>query len=159
MPPGSHRINTTINFGWKTGITLRGAGDSTVLADHCTGRATINIGGDSGWAMGKGTAISGVLTKGSTKLTVANPSGLAVGQLVFINQDNDPNVVWDPAANPNLLQQVTQITAINGNSVSVWPLPIGLGTQSYIPYSTTTGRRRLSGELLWVGKLQDRRYE
>jgi hypothetical protein len=127
MPPGTYRINSPIKFGFRKGITLRGAGTNTVLVDRTAGgNGMINIGDDSIWqGMGSGTPITDGLEKGSTKLTVASASGLRTGMLVVINQANDPDLVWHPSEYPHdnnrSLQQVTRVTAVRGNTVTVWP--------------------------------------
>jgi hypothetical protein len=122
MPAGTYRINNPIDFRQKKKITLRGAGMSTVLVDHTTGgNGMISIGGDSAQMLGSGTAITGGLNKGSSDLTVASASEFKVGMLVVLNQRNDPNLVWASKGQDRLLQQVTWVKAIKGNTVTVSP--------------------------------------
>jgi hypothetical protein len=127
MPAGAYRIDSPIKFGFRKNITLRGAGTNTVLINRTSGgNGMINIGGDSIWhGMGSGTPIIGGFEKGSTKLTVVSPSGLHTGMLVVINQANDPDLVWHPSDYPHdnnrSLQQITRVTSVRGNVVTVWP--------------------------------------
>jgi peptidoglycan/xylan/chitin deacetylase (PgdA/CDA1 family) len=135
MPSGNYRIEHPIDLGvtyYKggNGKILRGAGSKTVLLDYTTTTpaAMISVGTDTTWAPPLSTPVTGALNKGGKRFTVANASSLAVGQLVFIDQENDPNLVW-PASNngmpggvtTRLLRQTTRITAINGNQLAIEP--------------------------------------
>jgi hypothetical protein len=120
MPPGTYRIDSSMNFKFAKNVTLRGAGDSTVLVDNSTsGLGMIYVGGDT--AMSAGTAITGGLAKGLSRLTVSDASGFRVGMLVAIDQDNDPNLVWHPSGYNRLLGQTTRISAISGKTITVSP--------------------------------------
>jgi hypothetical protein len=121
MPAGTYRVDNAINVRFGKSITLRGVGDSTVLVDHTTGgNGMIQIGGDS-VGQGSTTTIIGDVSKGATQINVGSSSGFSVGMLVEIDQDNDPNLVWSPDGLKRLLQQVTRVTSIRGNTISVWP--------------------------------------
>jgi hypothetical protein len=71
--------------------------------------------------------------QGAYSVTLASTSGLSVGQVVLVdeNTDNDPDVVWGPSfggpgdasrswfsRQDRSLNQMMQITAINGNAVT-----------------------------------------
>src|SRR6516164_6569448 len=102
MPSGKFRINSKLNFGTtyyggSNGKVLSGAGpDKTILLDYISNgaEASIEVGTDLSWASHISTAITSVPAIGSTIMTVASSSGFHVGELVMIDQDNDPNLVW-----------------------------------------------------------------
>jgi hypothetical protein len=146
MPSGKFRINSKLNFGTtyyggSNGKVLSGAGpDKTILLDYISNgaEASIEVGTDLSWASHISTAITSVPAIGSTIMTVASSSGFHVGELVMIDQDNDPNLVWGGSENgmpdglrTRLLRQTVQITAINGNVItftapSIWNWSLAL---------------------------------
>jgi Pectate lyase superfamily protein len=122
LPAGTYRIDKPIDFRQKKKITLRGAGMSTLLVDHTNGgNAMISIGGDSVQMLASGTAITAGLSKGSAEVTVDSATGFSVGMLVVLSQRNDPALVWSPNGQDRLLQQVTSVKAINGNTITIFP--------------------------------------
>ena len=98
----------------KNNVTLRGAGaDQTTI----TGQGQITM--VNGGSIGLGTAITGA-TKGSRTFTAASLVNLAVGVMIEIDRDDDPNLVVNPGGgNTRGVTQVNMITAINGNVVTV----------------------------------------
>lgn len=99
---------------YNSNVTLRGAGaDQTVLK----GCNVMRLG--SGGNTTSNLAITGGGTKDSRTLTVASTSGLAVGIMIEIDRDNDPNVVVSTIGGSRHIRQVNVITAINGTTVTV----------------------------------------
>jgi PKD repeat protein len=127
LAPGSY--SGAINFGTKSGVTLRGSGTNTVI----TGTVIM---GSGNWYTGNyppywstGSTISSV-SKGDTNVTAASTSGLAVGYLAYIDEKNDPSFVFDSNGSaPRARGQAVRITAISGNVVTFWP-PLVYGFSS-----------------------------
>src|SRR5438132_4976518 len=92
-----------ISFNGKSNVTLRGAGpDKTMLiftsVGGCAFSAALCItgNGDFGWAgcldcvpADHQTNWTGPYAKGTTQLTVASTTGIAAGQIVVVDQDDD----------------------------------------------------------------------
>lgn len=123
IPQGRYKISSTINIQFKSNITIRGAGpDKTILVSNLPANSRgISIGGN-GYNTKLLTAdiISGN-TKGSKEITLSNVTGLQVGMMFCINQENDPDIVVDYQNRERMLNQSCMITGIQGNTVELDP--------------------------------------
>ena len=128
LGPGTYTISSGLSFGYRGGVTLRGSGTSTVLKSAGGGQV-IHIGANSLWnpSLGPhqwdaGTTIVSGSTKGSTNLVLSSSPGLAVGQLVLVDQNNDTTFVFDETGSgQRAVSQTVVVQAVNGSSVTVWP--------------------------------------
>jgi PKD repeat protein len=116
---GTFTLGSTLNFGFKKGVTLRGAGASTILKPSHND-TIISVGGDV--SENAGTDITAGYAKGSTNLTVASTAGLSVGMMVRIDQMMDPSIMWSSdGTTQRLVNQESRIDAISGSVVTIWP--------------------------------------
>jgi hypothetical protein len=125
---------TTINI--KSNVTLRGAGmGSTILKGNLTSYAyAISLGnnyGDS--SIGTSYNLASGYTKGSTSITTSTSTGWQAGDIILIDQLNNPtgnppvsNVgceganTWDSRSNATrVLSQVVKVTSVSGNSATL----------------------------------------
>lgn len=95
IPPGRYSISRTISI--QKGITLRGAGSSTVFV--CNGRA-VQIGSMTPWPPAKGNTgysmdITSGATRGSKTVGVASTAAVPVGKMVMVDQLDDPALCWN----------------------------------------------------------------
>lgn len=92
LPAGTYRLTDTLTL--KKSITLRGAGPAAtkLVLDNAKAARAILIGGFEADSPPK-TAVTGGFNKGSTQLTVASTTGFNVGDLVLIDQYDDPSVI------------------------------------------------------------------
>ena len=137
LPAGTNIISSTLVI--PSFVTLRGQGANTVLsltgggggAGVCMG---LNQGSGILYAVPASVSITSGYTKGSTNLVVSSTSGISVGDLVSITQDNPPFVstvnadngdggasVISTDGNNSLMGQMFLVTGINGSNVSVTP--------------------------------------
>lgn len=126
LPAGTYRINGTITV--PTRVVLRGAGPGT------SGGTLLNMGDAgkfellSGGLQALGRNITAGLSKGSTTLTVDSVSGLAVGDIVALDETNNTSFVTigdcDYCSRTNgtrLLQFISEVTGISGSDVTIDP--------------------------------------
>jgi hypothetical protein len=145
IPAGIYRVDGNINM--KSNVILRGAGvghpwmPNAPGAGHTqlnlnTARVSFNGGNKtSNWTPGAGAQNNITLgyAKEATNLTLASIVGYTVGQVVAIFEQNDPAHVTpgetfaceDNGAGARCLTQYSEITAINGNVITIDP-PISL---------------------------------
>ncbi len=118
---GVFNITSTLNLGiGRNGITLRGSGTNTVLRyTGSGGGSVINLGVNS--PLSSGAPIVAGSNKDSTNITVSSTAGLAPGQLIVVDQENDAALVWTTSRQSRMLSQMTRIEAINGEVLTVWP--------------------------------------
>lgn len=134
IPAGTYRLNSQIIL--KKGVTLRGAGTSTVLNSYANWHA-IQMGDFPSPPVV--TALQTNANKGDTSITVASVTNpvLAVGDYIVIDQTNDgvevnntpPDPDFSRDANNRSLSQMTKITAINGTTLSL-DLPLNHSYQT-----------------------------
>jgi hypothetical protein len=144
---GTYSLSSGITFRGANNATLRGAGpDQTILkfsgGDSCGGLyANVCVHGPSDIWSGNVPSSNirnwtGGYSKGATTLTLDSTAGLAVGQVVILDQLDDASDTGGvyvcgsrscsqeggPAGRTNRAQQqYTRITGINGNQVSISP--------------------------------------
>ncbi len=129
LPAGTYRCDKPINVGYKNGITLRGAGNNTVLDNHAAGSTFLTIGGGSDYRWNwptSGNVVTAGLTKGSTQLTLGDTSAYAVGQIIQLKVDNDPSLpVISVFGYEGMRRQMTRVTAKTGNTLTIFPALYG----------------------------------
>ena len=139
LPAGTYKMTGGITKSGKNNFTIRGAGDTTVI--NASGSAnTFVLGWSTDW--GGGVAITNGLTAGSTVLTLANVTGLTVGQQLRIDEQLD---LTRPILDTNhdlstwrVHAQTVRITNVNtgANQVTIsrgllWTLQSGLSPQAH----------------------------
>ena len=96
---GTYNLGSGIDFGSKSNVTLRGAGaDQTLLVftgdANCRGFGSlICIGNSTNPVLPTPSATTtwtGGYARGTTSLTVGSTSGMSVGNLLFLDQLDDP---------------------------------------------------------------------
>lgn len=128
---GGSQIRLYREHGW----TLRGAGMGQTIITG-SGNSIFYI-GDSPWMGTWGTAhtVSAGATKGSTSITVSGTSGIAVNQLIWIEQENVSPVFGSGSGsgsgatltsdrlndNTAVVNVRVMVTAINGNDLTFDP--------------------------------------
>ncbi len=124
IPAGTYRLNSQLTV--RKGIVLRGAGSSATRLKTYAAWHGLQLGD---WPSSPvATDVTSNPTKGATTLTVAsvtNPS-LSVGDFIVIDQINDGVEVVNVDdesrdGGTRSLSQLTRITAVNGNSLSIDP--------------------------------------
>jgi hypothetical protein len=149
LPAGTYVFSRRLNLA-MSGVVLRGDALNTVLAYQGPADTTaIYVGTayfyadaycDSGDGNGsqeycsarKYAAITGGLDRGSTQITVEDASGIAVGDVLLIDQRNDPQLVDGMGSNglcktcgraggQRLVGQFVDVTAKADNTVTIDP--------------------------------------
>ena len=116
IPAGTYRLDGSVNIN-RSYTVIRGAGaDQTTFV---AGGQAFSI-GVNGVAF-KNIAITAGANKGSTALTLADISDLAVGQLIAISADNEPGLVFASRNSTHDAKQMALITAIDRNTITVTP--------------------------------------
>jgi hypothetical protein len=130
LPAGTYKLSQPISFGFANGITLRGAGNSTVLVPDpgLSAYQLISLGADT---LNWGTTGTKPYTnqvnwtagyaQGSNVITLSSTANYKVGQLIYLTQTDDPTLVWTDSSSTQNIKQITRITAINGNNVTISP--------------------------------------
>jgi hypothetical protein len=93
LPAGTYRIANFINTS-ASYVVLRGAGPgSTKLRGELSGAPVMRF-GNYNWTGSTVLDITGSVPKGSTQITVSSASGLKVGDIIQIDQLDDPSYVF-----------------------------------------------------------------
>jgi hypothetical protein len=127
LAAGTFTLGSSIEM--KSGVVLRGAGAGVTILNF-TGSAGNGLISFLGPFQDPGIVVANVtggLSQGSSTLTLASTSGFAVGDLVCLDQLNDPSLGVTPNGGTFLSRengtrcesQYTTITAINGNTVTI----------------------------------------
>jgi len=125
IPTGNYLISSTldVNVGHNY-IAIRGAGaDQTII--HSQGPRTFTIGTTALSLLGGATIasaqqlITGGATKGSTQLTLTTTTGIAVGNLIMINRNNDPDLVYSTGGYQRLMSQMLMVTGVNAQTNTI----------------------------------------
>jgi len=135
--------SSSINI-FRSNITLRGAGAGQTILNF-SGTNYVTVGDFNTWywtatsnpdpAAGNPKSWTGGLSQGSTNLTVASTTGYSVGQLIMLDQLNDPDtslvgvegvtanayysVAFPHTGEDRAQHQVSRITAISGNVITI----------------------------------------
>lgn len=145
LSPGTFNISG--NLYVKTpDCTLRGSGTGAlgsgnggtrlVKADRDTNRnagAALYVGRGRPYVFSSSTNLATDAIKGANSVTLVSNPGVAVGEIVLVDQvtDDDPRVWWGPQHNPpgegsrrwfarqdRSLTQMMEVTAVNGNTIT-----------------------------------------
>lgn len=125
IPEGTYRISASLNL--KSNMAVRGAGPTkTKIIQHASTHI-FNLSGRDSYAYAN--AVSGY-TKGSDTIVVDNASAFQVGDMVRLDQLNDPSLVTSLGTEGNCgwcgrengaraLFEDALVTAINGTSIKL----------------------------------------
>ncbi|OFZ20435.1 MAG: hypothetical protein A2X94_10490 [Bdellovibrionales bacterium GWB1_55_8] len=86
---GTFKISSPITV--KSNITLRGAGMGSTIIQGVSGMSGRYLVGMGAGSLGASVNISGGLSKGSTHITTSSAHGWKAGDVILIDQLNDPN--------------------------------------------------------------------
>lgn len=122
LPAGMYILESEIHI--PNHVVLRGAGSSkTVLKIAGSQEIGIRIGGYT--AYGTLLNISSGYTKGSTTLTMSSITGLSIGNVVLIQQQDAPDLVFGTEAycarDGRHMGQIAEIDSISGNNITIDP--------------------------------------
>ena len=125
LPAGTYLCKGAITTGYKSNITVRGAGSSTVLVAAGGGASFLQIGGGSDYTWSwppSGNVVTAGLTKGSTTLTLADTSAFRAGQLVQVRASNNPATpVVSVFGYEGLQRQMTRVVAKTATTLTIFP--------------------------------------
>jgi hypothetical protein len=162
IPAGTYRLDDRVYRPFASNITIRGAGMGLTILKSNMGQQAILLGTGDWPRPSNSIAITGVATKGSTTLTLADASSIAVGKLVRVEQNDLPYVISGtaPTTNNKLMSATFKVTAKVGNTVTVTPpLPVDFTlapevVQYAISPLTSTGVEDLTidcNSMSWTG--------
>jgi len=145
LSPGTFNISGNL-YVKRPDCTLRGSGTGAlgsgnggtrlVKADRDTNRnagAVLYVGRGRPYVFSSSTNLATDAIKGAKSLTLVSNPGVAVGEIVLVDQvtDNDPRVWWGPQHNPpgegsrrwfarqdRSLTQMMEVSAVNGNTIT-----------------------------------------
>src|SRR5215470_1280403 len=137
IPAGVYYVAGTINM--KSQVVLRGAKPSAspFLPTADTSATTLKFGKSGQVSFGgsysspASVSVTGSATKGMTTLTLSPGHGLAPNDWIMISESDDQNTSlvdqasctwcgWKGSAPPyHLMVQVVQVTAVNGNDITI----------------------------------------
>lgn len=125
IPSGTYKLTGQISLT-KDGITLRGAGASTILKYTHNGSAIfVGANSDYGWTYpNTNTWSSSVLTNGQVVIPMSDTSSFSTGKMVRLAWLNQTNVDEPTISVGNYQfrrQQMTRITAKDASSITVFP--------------------------------------
>lgn len=143
LPAGTYRVNKPIAIGYKSNITLRGAGpDKTVIMAYNPWGGAVDVGGGADYLWNKPPLmIAASPSKADTVLAVGDTTPLdsypngGIGQICQISLKNDPSLpVVVPAAFDYMRRQKSRIVAKTPTTVTISPgllfnLPAALSPQ------------------------------
>ena len=134
IPAGTYYVNSMLNM--KSNVVLRGVLTSgpPYLPSANPAATTLKLGGSGGISFpggsrGSNVAISSGYTKGSTQITMSGGS-YSVGDFIVISENPDPTLAtangsggtcrWCGEADAqHLMDQIVQITAVNGSTLTL----------------------------------------
>ncbi len=133
LPEGTYQLSSSSNqqvIRMRDGIVLRGRGmDKTQLVFHAPNlhyQGAINIYGSIG---GVEYAVNAGYVEGSQRLQMANVGNLAVGDTIWLYQDNDPvlmstersdsGVGWNADWAQKSMSQLGRIASLSGNTIEL----------------------------------------
>jgi hypothetical protein len=127
IPRGTYRLGNRVYRAYASNITIRGAGMGMTILKSNTGQQALLLGTADWPRPTAGIAITGGASRGSTTLTLADASTIAIGRLVRVEQNDLSYVIsaTAPTTNKKLMSATFRVTAKAGNTVTVTPpLPI-----------------------------------
>jgi len=123
LPAGTYRVDGQINIGSaRSHITIRGAGDATVIDSHSPS-VVFSVGSGSSWKWDHPLVpITDGMAKGSTTLTVSDTSAFKVGQIIHITELNDPTLpVVHVKGFQRMRKQKTAVVSKTATTVTIFP--------------------------------------
>jgi hypothetical protein len=138
LPAGTYRMDDTVNvIGNRDNITIRGAGETTIIHAYCApvfsvGSTTTYLWGnpDSAFPVADNIVTAG-MTAGSTVLTIADTTPFVAGELIQIvieNQMDDTAieagaipVIGVGSNHDNLRRQLSRIESKTGTTLTIFP--------------------------------------
>lgn len=133
LPAGTYRFDSGLRVNQqKSNITIRGAGESTVVMLYGTcGFGSFGVGSD--WSYpNSGNVVRNGLTKGSTQLTLDDTSGFIVGNNIRLGIANDPSLPVVSVQGYDLIttgepmrRQITRVVAKTANTLTIYPALYG----------------------------------
>jgi hypothetical protein len=125
LPAGTYRLENPIDFGTASHITLRGAGvGQTVLFGAIPSGGGMIV--STQVALSAERRILSGYTKGSTRITVDDPTGVEVGTFLRLYQANDPALIWTRSGEPDVIKQRVIVIAVAGAQLDFAP-PLAYG--------------------------------
>jgi hypothetical protein len=133
IPAGTY-LFSTVGFGIKSGVVVRGAGmDVTILNVTHSDAAAVYMDSpsdtesntpysDAKWAAG--TPITGTVTQGTTQISMADTTGLVAGDILLIAETNDVTlpVIDITLTLPRQREQKSRIVSVDsGTQVTILP--------------------------------------
>jgi hypothetical protein len=119
---GTFTLNSTLLIA-TDGVTLRGGGPTTTTLNSSDDPVILinGVGGNAGATpMTVSNSLSSGYTKGSSNIVASSVSGLSVGGIIVINQNDEPFVrTYSPS--DGVLKQRVKVTAINSTTITFWP--------------------------------------
>jgi hypothetical protein len=115
LPPGTYRLDETIDLGTKSRVTLRGAGMGRTILEPADDLGAAIATGQAG--LSDEIAVLGGSTKGSTEITVADASGIEPGMLLDIIQAEDPDFYWSRGGAVDHTGQFVLVTEVSGTTI------------------------------------------
>ncbi|MBP7119023.1 peptidoglycan-binding protein, partial [Candidatus Woesebacteria bacterium] len=117
IPEGIFLLNQPVSFNDKKtikNITIKGSGPSkTVLIPK--GWTAITSGSNN--LSSERKVLSGS-NKGSNSIIVSDSSGVQVGSIISLYQDNDPDFYWSRWGSKDHNGQYLMVTSVNGNTIT-----------------------------------------
>lgn len=165
LPAGTYSVSSPTGLetilNMRSNVTLRGAGPGKTVISFpgAYARSVIDIRGSAYWdiyGLQRSVAITGGMPKGSKQITLSSISGISVGDILLIDQLNDPQLV-DPVGYEGLCTycgrangsrargQYAEVTAISGNVVTLnlplyWTLSSSFSPQATLVNSSSMVR-------------------
>lgn len=128
LPAGTYLLDNPIFMGTNfSGKSFRGDGIGiTVIDANCN--VPINIGSASGFSYpDPPVLVESGLSKGSTAITVSDPSEFNVDELIILLIKGDESIPvasvynYDVETNQSPCNQVVRVTGVSGDDLSIWP--------------------------------------
>lgn len=130
FPAGRYLFDGQVSIGWeRSGVTIRGAGWSTVLSNSVAGNSFMYFTSYEGGTDTSQT-VTGTKTKGTTALTVADSSGFAahmLGRVDISNEEDNARITagaaptWSSSGFRNMRSMTCYITAVAAGQVTIDP--------------------------------------
>jgi len=162
IPAGTYRLDNRVYRAYASNITIRGAGMGLTILKSNTSQQALLLGTADWPRPTSGIAITGGAPKGTTTLSLANASTIAIGKLVRVEQNDLSYVIsaTAPTTDNKLMAATFKVTAKAGNTVTVTPpLPVDFtSSPALIQYAifplTNTGVEDLTidcNSMSWTG--------
>ena len=114
LGPGTFHLNSSIDFGRKDNLALRGSGaNSTFLVFSAAGKVNCNLGNSTlialcstdqtdFWSNPPVYKWTDGLAQGSTQLTLSGSAGIVAGSMLFLSQNDDGYSGYNPTTGSSL---------------------------------------------------------